>query len=292
MKGLTQEYKGIDRLNVFRKPTPEERRIFDTTQQKVFSNHNILKIKTDESGNIARWKVRLVLQGCHMKEGIHYDKTFSPCTHLESVRMLVALASQKGWKLTHTDVPNAYLNGEMEKLVFTHLPLHWNKINGDSLGKDGDVVVLHKALYGAPNAGRVWNICIDKYLKSIGYAPSPNEPALYHHSNGSIIALWVDDIFITGPNNDHITETLAQLCKEFQVKTLRQVSYTLGISFKVCKDGSYFLSQTAMIESLVNSLGLTNARNTEYPLPAGYRPHKGDCPRNAAEIENMKDIPY
>jgi hypothetical protein len=147
--GLKKEYSGIKRLDVFRKPTPDELKILLQENPKVFQNHNIFKLKKDESGEIARWKVRLVLQGCFMKQGVHYEETFSPCTRLETIRLMIAIAVQKGWKMTHADVPNAYLHGSMDRLVFTHLPLHWNKINGDSLGKDGDPVVLSKALYGS-----------------------------------------------------------------------------------------------------------------------------------------------
>jgi hypothetical protein len=290
--GLTKEYSGIQRLNVFRKPTPEELKVLQQENPKIFQNHNIFKLKKDESGEIARWKVRLVLQGCFMKQGIHYDQTFSPCTRLETIRLMVAIAVQKGWKMTHADVPNAYLHGSMDRLVFTHLPLHWNKINGDSLGKDGDPVVLSKALYGAPNAGRAWNQVIDRYLKSLGYKPSPNETALYVHEKGTIIALWVDDIFITGPDTDHINHTLESLKAEYDVKTLGQVSYALGIHFQPQADGSFFMSQTAMIDDIVKTMGMEHANTANSPLPNGYKATKDDCPRNVAEIEDMTKIPY
>ena len=74
---------------------------------------------------------------------------------LKVSRCSLLLPHKKAGKLTHADVSNACLNGEIEKLIFTHLSLHWNKINGDSLGKDGNVVVLHKALYKTPNARKV-----------------------------------------------------------------------------------------------------------------------------------------
>jgi hypothetical protein len=291
-EGLVKEYKGIQKLNVFRKPTPEELRILQLENPKIFQNHNVFKLKKNESGEIARWKVRLVLQGCFMKQGIHFDQTFSPCTRLETIRLMIAVAVQKGWKVTHADVPNAYLHGNLDRLVFTHLPLQWNKINGHDLGNDGDPVVLVKALYGAPNAGRAWNKVINQFLLSLGFKPSPNETALYSHENGTIIALWVDDIFITGPDNNHITETLKNLEEEYEIKTLGQVSYALGIHFQPQPDGSFFMSQTAMIDDIIKCLDMQHSRSRVTPLPNGYKATKDLCPRNIAEIEDMKKIPY
>jgi len=195
-----------------------------------------------------------------MKKGIHYEESFSPCTRLETIRFMAAIAAQKGWKLTHADVPNAYLNGKLDRLIFTHLPLYWNEFMGDELGKDGDIVVLDQALYGAPNAGRAWNNVINAYLIEIGFKPCPNEPALYYHPNGTIIALWVDDLFMTGPSSEHIRNILFLLKEKFQIKDLGRISYALGIHFRHGDDGSIFLSQTTYIDDIVMKFGLSHAR--------------------------------
>jgi hypothetical protein len=292
IEGTTTEYRGINRLNVFRKPTPAEVKIIQTENPKIFTNHSIFKIKTNEEGNVARWKVRLVLQGCFMEKGIHFDQTYSPCTRLETIRLLIAIAVQRGWKVTHADVPNAYLHGKLDKLIFTRIPLGWNKIIGDTLGMDGDIVVLDKALYGTPNAGRAWNQVIDKYLKTLGFQPCPNEQALYYHPSGTIIALWVDDVFITGPNRQHIQETLENLKNQYQIKTLGQVSYALGMHFQPQADGSYFISQKNMIDNIVKGCNLEKSQGTNSPLPSGYKLTIADCPQNKEQEEEMKNIPF
>ena len=88
-----------------------------------------------------------------MKKGIHFDDTFSPCTRLETLCIITVVAINNNWNISHADVPNAYLHEECENLIFTRLPKHWNKLMGDTLGKDGDIVVLVKTLYGTPHAG-------------------------------------------------------------------------------------------------------------------------------------------
>ena len=151
---LEAEYKGLDRMKVFRKPTPEEWQQYRTGKHKVFNNHNILKKKRNEMGRVVRYKNRLVLEGQHMKKGIHFDKTFSPCANLEIIRLITIIAANQGWTISHADVPNAYLHRRTDRLIFTRVPIYWNKIIGEDLGEDGDIVVLDETLYGAPHAGR------------------------------------------------------------------------------------------------------------------------------------------
>ena len=90
-------------------PRPHDRKIIGT--KWVFRN------KLDESGNVIRNKVRLVAQGYNQQEGIDFDETFVPVARLESIRMLLAYASNKGFILYQMDVKNAFLNGFLDEEV-------------------------------------------------------------------------------------------------------------------------------------------------------------------------------
>ena len=134
--------------------------------------------------------------------------------------------------------------------------------------------------------------CHQQLLIKIGFKPCPNEPILYYHPKGTILALWIDDIFITGPDTDHIAHALNELKKEFQVKVLGNISYALGIHFQPQDDGSYFLSQKRYIDNIVDRFGLSHSRSTATPLPNRCNMTQQDCPVSDDKKEYMANVPY
>ena len=70
-----------------------------------------------------RNKARLVPQGFCQKEGIDYEETFAPVAHLEAIRILLAFAASKGFKLFQMDIKGAFLSGYIEQEVYVREPL-------------------------------------------------------------------------------------------------------------------------------------------------------------------------
>jgi hypothetical protein len=58
-----------------------------------------------------RNKARLVGQGYSHVEGLDFGETFAPVACLEAIRILLAFAASKGFKLYQMDVKSAFLNG-------------------------------------------------------------------------------------------------------------------------------------------------------------------------------------
>ncbi|WVZ76007.1 hypothetical protein U9M48_024013 [Paspalum notatum var. saurae] len=75
----------------------------------------VFKNKQGEDGMVVRNKARLVAQGFYQKEGIDYEETFAPVARLEAIRILLAFAASKGFKLQQMDVKSAFLNGFIEE---------------------------------------------------------------------------------------------------------------------------------------------------------------------------------
>ena len=55
-------------------------------------------------------------------EGNDFDETFAPVARLESIRILLAYASHRNFKLHQMDVKSAFLNGPLKELVFLSNP--------------------------------------------------------------------------------------------------------------------------------------------------------------------------
>lgn len=64
----------------------------------------IFTIKYNADGTVELYKSRLVAQGFTQQEGVDYLDTFSHVAKLTSVKLLLSLASIKGWTLSQMDV--------------------------------------------------------------------------------------------------------------------------------------------------------------------------------------------
>ncbi|CAL8140108.1 unnamed protein product [Prunus armeniaca] len=92
------------------------------TNTNVIGTKWIFKNKTDEQGNVARNKARLIAQGYTQMKDIDFDETFAHVARLESVRLLLAIACQLKFKLYKMDVKTAILNGILHEEVYVEQP--------------------------------------------------------------------------------------------------------------------------------------------------------------------------
>ncbi|WVZ52358.1 hypothetical protein U9M48_003428 [Paspalum notatum var. saurae] len=118
----------------------------------------VFKNKQGEDGMVVRNKARLVAQGFCQKEGIDYEETFAPIAHLEAIRILLAFAASKGFKLQQMDVKSAFLNGFIEEEVYVRQP------PGFESARFPDRVYRRKALYGLKQAPRAWYARLKNFL--------------------------------------------------------------------------------------------------------------------------------
>lgn len=56
----------------------------------------IYKTKLNELGQVDKYKERLVAKGYSQQQVIEYAEVFSPVSRLETIRIVIALAAQKG----------------------------------------------------------------------------------------------------------------------------------------------------------------------------------------------------
>lgn len=76
------------------------------------------KLKKDPTGNIVKYRARLVAKGYAQQQGVDFEEVFAPVARMETMRLLLALAAHSGWEVHHMDVKSAFLNGDLAEEVY------------------------------------------------------------------------------------------------------------------------------------------------------------------------------
>ena len=84
--------------------------------------------KRDAAGAIIKHKARLVAKGFSQRYGIDYEETYAPVCRIGSIRVLLALATHFDWEVDHMDVTSAFLNGDLEEIVYMN-PTPWIRVH-------------------------------------------------------------------------------------------------------------------------------------------------------------------
>jgi len=53
---------------------------------------------------------------------IDYEETFAPIAKLNTIKMLITLATKKHWMMHQINVKSAFLNGELKEEVYLEQP--------------------------------------------------------------------------------------------------------------------------------------------------------------------------
>ncbi|CAL2234204.1 unnamed protein product [Prunus armeniaca] len=218
----------------------------------------VYKTKLNLDGSIQKHKARLVVKGYAQKPGIDFNETFAPVARLDTIRTLIALAAQKGWKLYQLDVKSAFLNGVLKEEVYVDQPDGFVTTNYED-----KVYKLKKALYGLKQAPRAWYEEINAYLVSCGYVRSTSEATLYcktkEDSRTLIVSIYVDDIVYTVIQTGSCIfinqkKYALTLLNKFGLKQCKPVSTPLVASEKLCKDDGSDPADESEYRQIVGSL--------------------------------------
>jgi len=140
--------------------------------------------------------------------------------------LLLALSAQNGWVIHQMDVKSAFLNGYLEEEIFVEQP------EGFVVqGQEEKVYRLNKALYGLKQALRSWYSRIGTHLMSLGFVKSPSEFTLYVKKVESeilVVSLYVDDLFVTGSDEELIYKFKEEMKGAFEMTDLGKMTFFLG----------------------------------------------------------------
>lgn len=137
---------------------------------------------------------------------------------LDKIKLLLAIAAQKGWKIYQMNVKSAFSNGFLQEENYVEQP------EGFVVKRQEDKdYLLKRALYGLKQAPRDWYSKIDDHLSNLGLQKSLSESTLYiKHTKSDIviISLYVDDLLVIGSNVVLIEEYKREMMKVFEMTDL------------------------------------------------------------------------
>jgi hypothetical protein len=133
----------------------------------------VYRTKQNADGSINKYKARLVVKGYAQVFSVDFSETFAPVARLDTIRLLLAVAAQKNWKVYQLDVKSAFLNGYLQEEIYIEQPRGF-----EVRGQEEKVYLLKKALYGLKQAPRAWYSRIDDHLHKLGFVKSLSEATL------------------------------------------------------------------------------------------------------------------
>jgi hypothetical protein len=253
---ISNELGNMDRLHVWSVANVSGKDIRPLTTTWVF------KKKTDQDGNLAKYKARLCVCVFNQQEGINYQDIFSLTGRLTSLQIMLTIGALNQFEVHQMDVRCAFLNGTPEEDLYIHAPLGLN-------APPKTILKLHKALFGLKQSPRCWQKDLTTALKSIGLKTTYSDLCLYVSADKSkpfFLFVHVDNLLFGGSWPVLFKEKISAI---FDMENLGIAKYALGIRINQL-GGSIALVQDKYMNNMLDEFNITNnqTRTTMIPLPS------------------------
>jgi transposase InsO family protein len=277
------EYQSLFDLGTF-----EQVRISDMETRRIPVKW-LWKIKKDASGNILKWKARLVVCGNCQNLRPEGEFNYAPVIRKETLRMLIHIAVTQDIPIAQADVSNAFVQSPLG-----HEDVYIGEIPGFAC-PPGYGFRLKRSLYGLRAAPKLWNSTITEYLIALEYRQSTTDACLFikTHTSGlqSFIGLYVDDLLILGVDNAEVVKSLEE---KFKITSNPCCNDILGMKLTRSKLGIH-LSMPGFIEKVSGLFAeempldnITTAVSKSFDPTAESKP--SDQPRYASLIGALQWI--
>jgi hypothetical protein len=230
----------------------------------------------NEQGQVVRNKEILVYKVYAQIEGLDFDETFALVARLEAIKIFLAYACHKRFKVYQMDVKLAFLNGYLNEEVYMELP------EGFELTDNPDLVCkLKKDLYGLKQAPHAWYHRLDTYIKDKGFKRGIVDNNLYIKTEDNdllIVLVYVYDI-IFGCNKDSLVQWFASTMEsEFEMSMIGELSFFLGLQITQRSEGM-FISQEKYLREMLKRFQMEDFKPVGTPMVTGCKLSKdGDSP--------------
>lgn len=231
------------------------------------------KRKRYPDGSLKKHKARLCVRGDLQTEGVDYFDTYSPVVQWSTIRLLLIMSCILNLETKQVDFTLAFVHAKAEPGTFIEMP------KGFEL--EGHVLELKRNLYGSCDAPLKFYEYLKRGLTQRGVLPSQFDPCLFKSEEVLIIAYVDDCIFFSRKleSIDKLIDDMKQsyrlddgtLTEKFIIEVEEDYAGFLGIDITRHDDGRIELTQTGLIQRILDALGLDDETVTIRTEPAATK---------------------
>jgi Reverse transcriptase (RNA-dependent DNA polymerase) len=155
------------------------------------------------------------------------------------------------------DVSNAFVRTPLAKVVYVRP----SKILADRFGSK--IMKLNIALYGLKQAPLSWNLYLEKMFDTVKIIKA-RTPCLYAYNNCTLV-IYVDDLIISGPNVEEVTELKNIIKGLFVCTDAGAMKEYLGVLFERRDDGAFVQSQRQYLLNVLQRFGMEDCKSCATP---------------------------
>ncbi|RVW96834.1 Retrovirus-related Pol polyprotein from transposon TNT 1-94 [Vitis vinifera] len=198
----------------------------------------VYTVKVGPNGQVDRLKAHLVAKGYTQVYGSDYGDTFSPVAKIASIRLLLSMAAMHSWPLYQ----------------------------------------LRRSLYDLKQSPQAWFNRFSSVVQEFGMFRSTADHSVFYHHNSSgqciYLVVYVNDIVITGSDQNGIHKLRQHLFTHFQTKDLGKLKYFLGIEIAQSSSG-VVLSQRKYALDILEETGMLDCKPVDTPMDPNVKLIRG-----------------
>jgi hypothetical protein len=220
------------------------------------------KNKQGEGGEVVRNKAHLVVQGYGQVEGLDFGEIFAPITHLEAIRILLAFATSKGFKLYQMDVKSVFLNDVIQDELYVRQPSGF-----ESLKYPDRVYKFLNTLYRFKQVSQTWYARLKTFLLEHRYVMGSVDKTIFTYNHGIdflLVQIYMDDIIFCGSSHTLVSRFQEMMESEFQLSMMGELTFFLGIQVKQMKQGTFV--QAKYTKDLMKKFNMAEFKSVSTPM--------------------------